>query len=322
MKERSDARSVQFDPVYLLARTQFAQHNTKGALANFQKALSYDPEHVHAHIYAGLCQVRLKQMRLARECFKAALEIDPTDVWAHVNLGVAFVNEDPKRSREHYRKALELNPEYPSAYSSYAWFCHHYGTRAEKREIEQLYRKAIELDPEDGSGRAALAQYLFEKKGRQAEAAELAEESLAIDPEGSDAHTLLGYLALARSDYEKAREHAFSALARDPESEDALRLLLSVKSKQSKLLGLWWRVGHFLGRRHIQGSRFGAFFFLFAFLRILSHIVETSAASPGPLLIGFVVLVAGFAGYLAFADHLFQQMMRKEMEAVRISKTF
>lgn len=315
-----ESQSDEFQIFYQLGRTQFSQRNTGGAISSFRKAVELDPEHSHAHAYLGLCHLRNGDLIEALPELETSLRLDPSDPWIHVNLGIALAQKDRGRAREHFLRGIELSPEYAEAHAKYGWFCRHFGTRAERKRVEELYRKAMELDPEDADYPAALAEHLFDKRQRADEAKELAEQSLALAPDAEDAHVLLGFLDLAAGKRERAHEHALSALRAAPESEEAIRLLISVKSSGSRLLGLWWRVSHLLGRRYLTASRWSAFILFSAANRVLRAALRPYGTHP--VAVAILLLYVSFVVYLVFANIVFERMVRRELKQVRLVPEF
>ena len=102
------------------------------ALGFFEQAIQTDPNYAPA--YAGMADVyimlgehgsvpALSIMRKARATATRALEIDPSLAEAQVSLGsVAGLYEwNWPESEQHFRRALELNPSYPTAHHWYGY---------------------------------------------------------------------------------------------------------------------------------------------------------------------------------------------------------
>ena len=102
------------------------------ALGFFEQAIQIDPNYAPA--YAGMSDSyimlgehgsvpALSVMRKARATASRALEIDPSLAEAHVSLGsVAGLYEwHWTESEQHFRRALELNPSYPTAHHWYGY---------------------------------------------------------------------------------------------------------------------------------------------------------------------------------------------------------
>jgi TolB-like protein/Tfp pilus assembly protein PilF len=102
------------------------------SLGFFQQAIEIDPNYAPA--YSGMADAyimlgehgsapALSIMRKARAAASRALEIDPRLAEAHVSLGsVAGLYEWKwAESEHHFRRALELNPSYPTAHHWYGY---------------------------------------------------------------------------------------------------------------------------------------------------------------------------------------------------------
>jgi TolB-like protein/Tfp pilus assembly protein PilF len=118
--------------------------------ALFQKAIEKDPKFALA--FVGLANSYIVNDRPADYNEKAkaaaikALEIDPSLGEAHTVLGnVAFYYEwDFKRAEDEFKKAIELNPKYPTAHH---WYGETLAAQGRFDESNVEYARAVELDP-------------------------------------------------------------------------------------------------------------------------------------------------------------------------------
>ncbi|MGZ3685081.1 MAG: tetratricopeptide repeat protein [Bdellovibrionota bacterium] len=92
-----------------------------------------------------------------------------------------------------------------------------------QRAIES-YRATLVHDPKSALVRARLAAELV-KVGNFAEAKQLCEESIKIDPKYVDSYLLLAGIQVAAKEYDSAIETYHQVLARDPKNRDALLYL-------------------------------------------------------------------------------------------------
>ncbi|GGJ54299.1 tetratricopeptide repeat protein [Deinococcus roseus] len=89
--------------------------------AQLQTALDTPYVRAEALNRLGVLQVRLKDPVQARSLFEAAVQADPRHYRAISNLGnIALEAGNNKEAEAHYRKALEINPEYPLAHNNLA----------------------------------------------------------------------------------------------------------------------------------------------------------------------------------------------------------
>lgn len=125
------------------------------ALEFFEQAVKFDSNYALA--YAGIsdCYQLLVEYRVtpskesfqkAREAAKKALEIDPNLAEAHASLGyiLAFYDWKFDEGEKQFKKAIELNPNYPTARQWYAELLMAKG-RFDEAKIE--VEKSQELDP-------------------------------------------------------------------------------------------------------------------------------------------------------------------------------
>jgi TolB-like protein/Tfp pilus assembly protein PilF len=144
--------------LYLKGRFYWNERTGEGvnrAIKYFEEALKTDPRFAKA--YSGLadCYLVLSDYgwmppatagALARENAMKALSIDSSLAEAHASLGLAKVNHDWDFSggERELKRALELNPNYVSAYH---WYSVLLNFMLRFEDAEQMVMRAIELDP-------------------------------------------------------------------------------------------------------------------------------------------------------------------------------
>lgn len=116
----------------------------------FQKAIDKDPNYALA--YAGLASSHVvsagaqDNAKKGKAAALKALEIEPSLAEAHTVLAnVAFYQEwDPETSEREFKKAIELNPNYATAFH---WYGETLSARGRVDEANAAYARAVELDP-------------------------------------------------------------------------------------------------------------------------------------------------------------------------------
>ena len=191
----------------------------KQAVGFYGQAIEKDPNYALA--FSGLAETYVlfsfygltpakESMPKAKAAIDRALAIDDSLAEAHAARGkyLAFFEFDRSGSEREFRRAIELNPNYATAYQ---WLGLDFLvlTRRFEEGIREL-RRAGELDPLSpviGSDTANALGYA----GRFDEAIDQARRTLELEPGFSYAHTSLGYalhgkgqFAEAISEYEKA----------------------------------------------------------------------------------------------------------------------
>jgi TolB-like protein/DNA-binding winged helix-turn-helix (wHTH) protein/Tfp pilus assembly protein PilF len=144
--------------LYLQGRYSWRQRTKEGEQAGleyFLQAVAQDPNYAHA--YAGIADsyvVLAAHARLApaeafpkaREAALMALHLDDTLAEAHTSLGwiYAFVDWDWPGSAKEFERAIELEPNYPTAHH---WYAHYLAAVGRLDGSLAEIRKARQLDP-------------------------------------------------------------------------------------------------------------------------------------------------------------------------------
>ena len=165
----------------------------------------------------------------AMEALKRAVEIDPNYAQAYARMAdthqllvSGFVSNGSENFHEGFAqvhayadKALELNPNLPEALfakASVVW--------AGDLNVDlsaEYYAKALQLDPHNSAGSGWLS-FLRLAQGRHAEAIELAEQALKIDPLSISALRSLGDTYRIAGRFDKAKETYNKALELQPDT--------------------------------------------------------------------------------------------------------
>ncbi len=220
--EKSYTSSPEAYRLYLKGRFSWNKRTPESlrqAIGFYDQAIEKDPNYALA--FSGLGETYVlfpfygvapakESMPKAKAAIDRALAIDDVLAEAHAARGkyLAFFEFDRGGSEREFRRAIELNPNYATAYQ---WLGLDFLvlTRRFDEGIREL-RRAGEMDPLSpviGSDTASALGYA----GRFDEAIEQARRTLELEPGFSFAHTFLGYalagkgqFADAISEYEKA----------------------------------------------------------------------------------------------------------------------
>jgi serine/threonine-protein kinase len=168
------------------------------ALSFFEEAIEKAPLHAPAHAGAASCYHLLagystlppaEGYEKARAMATRALELDDRNAEAHKVLGVvAFEYDwDWQGSGRHYRRALELNPNYAIALADSAWSLSFLGKH--EAAIARAER-AVEVDPLSLAIGVALGETLV-NAGRVDEGIDKLRGVLELDPHFVRAHSIL-----------------------------------------------------------------------------------------------------------------------------------
>jgi TolB-like protein/DNA-binding winged helix-turn-helix (wHTH) protein/Tfp pilus assembly protein PilF len=186
----------------------------------YHDAIKRDPEYAEAYAALGDAYVLLSSyggvgpsgsLQRAEQAAERALQLGGGLAEAHTVLGAVKTDRDWdwKGAETEYRRALELNPSYPTARH---WYSLHLSRLGRMDEAEVEIQRARALDPLSTiiSTDAAETAYWARKPG---EAMARVEEVLARDPYFADAHQVKGKIYEQEGQYEQALAEFKIALA-------------------------------------------------------------------------------------------------------------
>jgi len=210
---RRDTANPEAYDLYLRGRFFWEKRTEAGlrtAIRYFEQAVERDDRFALA--YAGLAQCYGTLSRLGMEAPRSilpalrsaalkALELD--DQLAETQIAMsAFHSHDwnwPAQEAA-YKRAIELNPNYPTTYLWYGFWLESLGRQQENLTMR---RRAYELDPLNLQINVALAVALF-KTGHEDDAVTQMRRTLDLNSEFWDAHQQLGLFHLERGRYADA----------------------------------------------------------------------------------------------------------------------
>jgi protein O-mannosyl-transferase len=127
----------------------------------------------------------------AETLYRTTISRNSKSWMAHTNLGVLLVNHGrTEEAIAHYRKALELNPDYADVHNNLAILL------VERGRIDEAmahYRKALKLDPDHTKAYNNIG-VLLKGMGRTDEAMAYFQKVVEIDPEDGDVYYNIGGL--------------------------------------------------------------------------------------------------------------------------------
>jgi tetratricopeptide (TPR) repeat protein len=165
---------------------------------------------------------RSESLPKGRAAALKALELDGNLAEAYSSLGwIAFGYDwDIRAAQENFRKALELNPNYPTAHQ---WRGLMFMNTGRHDEALREVRRARELDPLSPIINAAVGFVLF-FTGHHDEAEQELLKTLEMDPGFAPIHHVLGWIHEKRGDHEQAVEEQKMAFSLEGEHEMAKAL--------------------------------------------------------------------------------------------------
>lgn len=209
-RETNNAEAYQF---YLRGRYYWNRRSADGlkkAIVEFQQAVDRDPS--YALGYSGLadCYIVLEEyagtpatetLPKAQAAVERALQIDDSLVEARTSSAYLLHNQWRwAESDEEFRKAIALNPNYPTMHHWYSI------TFRPKRQFDEALRemkRAQELDPLSASiGNNVAMMYLLHNDTESA-VAEF-KKAIDLDPNFAPAHANLGHAYIKQKRYDEA----------------------------------------------------------------------------------------------------------------------
>jgi len=159
----------------------------KEAIRHLETAIEVNPLDASSWNALGYARAQMGELGEAMRIYHHALELSPKNPFVHNNLGLAFRELGrPDEALRHFETAVELYPQYVEAWKSVG-----FQRLARKDENGALaaYRKAIDLAPDDAVAQRSAGRTLLDL-GRVAEALPYLRKAAALDPQ--DVATRLG----------------------------------------------------------------------------------------------------------------------------------
>ena len=234
--ERAPKRSVNLEAynLYLQGRYYWNRRDEEGfrkATTYFDRALRIDT--TFALAYVGLADTYnmltfyglltpTEAFTKARALARRAIDLDSSLAEAHVALADVLENYDWDWSgaEREYRRAIALNPNYPTAHHWYGFYLMEHGRFDEAlREI----RRAEEIDPLSPIIKVSFCQVLREAR-RPSEALSKCLEAQDLDPGREPAHFLTAQVYASMNQYDKAISEYEKVLQMRPERTELAAL--------------------------------------------------------------------------------------------------
>jgi tetratricopeptide (TPR) repeat protein len=182
----------------------------------FQQAMAADPQYAKA--YAGLADVytMLGKYREAKDAAQTALELDPMLAEAHASMGIINLDLEfkVKSAEGEFKRALELDPEYPIAHY---WYGRLLNMRGRFDQAIVHLKRSIDLDPTVPMTHENLAASYY-LSGRYDEAVVESKKAIEMDP-AQESHRMLLYASLTLA---SKYQDLFDALKAYGESESLM----------------------------------------------------------------------------------------------------
>ena len=223
------------------------EENLLKAIEYFQSAIRKDQNYALAYVgladsYNAIGSVQigslppLEARQHAEEAAARALELDAGLAEAHVALGyVHHFNWNWAAAEQEFKLAIELNPNYANAHTTYAGFLM---SKGRVEESIAASNRARDLDPFSLSI-SAHRGFLLENARRYDEAIEQLRRVIAMDQNNYQAHWFLGHTYAANGQFDEAvaaSEKAVSLSARTPGALGVLGLVYGLAGRKGEAI--------------------------------------------------------------------------------------
>jgi tetratricopeptide (TPR) repeat protein len=224
----------EFRWVYYSATVQAALGNHDQAITTFQEAIRRRPDYLPAQLRLADSLFAAGQASASRQFYETVTGKNAGIAQAHYGLGrVKAAAGSPAAAVAHYRRAIDLFPEYGAAHYALGLALRDLGERDRAQEHLALSQKhKFSRPPLEDPLLTALAELnaaaseilrrgvLLEGAGQIAESIAEHERALAANPQLVQAHINLISLYGRTGQFEKAEEHYRAAVAVNPNLAD------------------------------------------------------------------------------------------------------
>ena len=217
------AMNTEAHDAYLRGRYLLAQRGSSvsGAVREFEKALSLDPDFALAHAQLAIAyQLEDSGLTVTEDAARAAphvekaMALDPSSAEAHAAAGyLSWTKEEIQAALKHYEKAIEINPSYADVYT---WMANILDVELGRyAEAFAMREKAAQLDPLSIPGMFNYVDQLI-KRDRLTEADRELEKLASLWPSGYE--VLRGLRLSLGGDWANGTLGSLEALRIDPDS--------------------------------------------------------------------------------------------------------
>jgi len=249
MARRKNSRPVNPEAydLYLQGRFYWNQRTQASfwkGIESFRRAIEKDPNFAQAYVGLADCYILLgpndalpaqQVYPVAKMAVLKALQLDDTLAEAHASLGFVMLLYDwnPAQAEKEFRRAIELDPNYPTAHHWYA-----YDLAAMNRSDEAVaeIRRAVELDPLSSIVNTDAGQILFLMR-RNDEAIAQCQKAIGLNAEFAQPYWYLGLLYEQKGMFDQAFD-AFMKATPGP-SDSPQGVVFRAAYKDSGIKGYW-----------------------------------------------------------------------------------
>ncbi|HEY0380430.1 MAG TPA: protein kinase [Pyrinomonadaceae bacterium] len=199
--------------------TSLTEDSFARAISCYYRAIALDPDYAAA--YAAISEYHswlaifgvmppAECLAAARDAARRAVELDDTLAEAHTALGFALLAHPTQweEAKLHHLRAIELNPNYPTAY---VWYAGQLAMEGRFTESDREIQRACELDPLNPLNAYNRVWYLYQGR-RYDESIRRARDLIRSDPRYGPAYFALSWALRRIGDYDGAIEASRKSL--------------------------------------------------------------------------------------------------------------
>jgi len=183
-----------------LGNACLAQGRLDEASESYRQALRICPDYAPAHNNLGTALQELGELQEAVACFQHAVRINPDYAEAHTNLGNVLQKLGDGSALSQYERAIELHPQFASAYYHLAAMDPSAVTEVQMAQLEQL-RKSPGISSKDRSSANFAMGIVLDHRRDFDRAFACFEEANRVDDPGYDAQQQADFVSALIATY-------------------------------------------------------------------------------------------------------------------------
>jgi TolB-like protein/tetratricopeptide (TPR) repeat protein len=205
------------------------------ALQHFKDAVDLDENYARAYVGVADASILLALYSdtpikdisaTAQAAIDKALVLDPNLGEAYASQGLLISYTEPKLAENHFKKAIELSPNYAMTYMWYASLMRETGSLIEALALNE---KAFELDPKSPVAAYNVASGYYDR-GNEGKAMEIFSQIIANDPYYPGAYNLVGDILSRSGRLDESINMYQRAINIDPINKHAVAGLISANT--------------------------------------------------------------------------------------------